>query len=174
VYRGLRRAGFDREAAEVAERGAAAFERHWAERRCYENLNQRTGEGADSPDADPFYTWGALLAVLPDLEVLDRTPWHGITAGASGSAAASARLEDAAGAWRCTLDARTTRVEAPDGAALVLHDRVRVRHLRRTTAGFAFALPAREAPLVVEAGGAQVRLPPGPAREVVVPDVRGL
>jgi putative isomerase len=168
VYRGLRRAGFDREAAEVAERGLAVFERHWADRRCYENLNQITGEGADSPDADPFYTWGALLAVLPDLEVIDRTPWHGLEVGAPGTRTASAELCTAAGPWRCDLDGRTTRLVAPDGAALTLHARLRARHVRREGTGFALTLPARDAPLAAEAGGARVELAPGPAGEVLV------
>ena len=69
VWLGLRRYGFDRDAREVASRSWAMFERSWSNRRCWENPNQRTGEGGDSPDSDPFYTWGALLAVMGDLDV---------------------------------------------------------------------------------------------------------
>jgi putative isomerase len=68
VWLGLRRYGFDGEAKELAARGWRTFATHWADRRCWENLNQRTGEGGDSPDSDPFYTWGALLAVIGELD----------------------------------------------------------------------------------------------------------
>jgi putative isomerase len=78
VFRGLVRYGFAGEAAELAERSTMLFERGWADRKSYENLNQRTGEGGDSPDSDPFYTWGALL---PLLGLLDEAPGDGITSG---------------------------------------------------------------------------------------------
>jgi putative isomerase len=64
VFLGLRRYGFVDEARMVADRSAAMFDMGWRERRSWENLNQRTGEGGDSPDSDPFYTWGALLPLL--------------------------------------------------------------------------------------------------------------
>ena len=64
VFLGLRRYGFEDEARTLAERSAAMFQLGWDERRSYENFNQRTGEGGDSPDSDPFYTWGALLPLL--------------------------------------------------------------------------------------------------------------
>jgi putative isomerase len=68
VFLGLHRYGFVAEAHRVAERSRTMFDRGWSERRSYENWNQRTGEGGDSPDSDPFYTWGALLPLLSLLE----------------------------------------------------------------------------------------------------------
>jgi putative isomerase len=68
VWLGLRRYGFEREAKELSDRGWRMFAHGWADRRCWENLNQRTGEGGDSPDSDPFYTWGALLALIGELD----------------------------------------------------------------------------------------------------------
>lgn len=68
VFLGLRRYGFAAEAHRLAQRSRAMFDRGWSERRSYENWNQRTGEGGDSPDSDPFYTWGALLPLLSLLE----------------------------------------------------------------------------------------------------------
>jgi putative isomerase len=68
VWLGLRRYGFEREAKDLSDRGWKMFARGWADRRCWENLNQRTGEGGDSPDSDPFYTWGALLALIGELD----------------------------------------------------------------------------------------------------------
>jgi putative isomerase len=64
VFLGLRRYGYEDEARMLAARSAAMFEMGWRERRSWENCNQGTGEGGDSPDADPFYTWGALLPLL--------------------------------------------------------------------------------------------------------------
>ncbi len=68
MFLGLRRYGFATEAHRLAQRSRAMFDRGWSERRSYENWNQRTGEGGDSPDSDPFYTWGALLPLLSLLE----------------------------------------------------------------------------------------------------------
>ena len=65
VAAGLLRYGYREEAEWLAGRGLEMFERGWKDRRSHENFNQRTGEGGDSPDSDPFYTWGALLALLP-------------------------------------------------------------------------------------------------------------
>jgi hypothetical protein len=31
----------------------------------YENYNADTGEGGDVLNSDPFYHWGALLALIP-------------------------------------------------------------------------------------------------------------
>ncbi len=71
VWLGLVRYGYAREAHDLAERGWRMFAHGWAERRCWENYNQRTGEGGDSPDSDPFYTWGALLAMTGDERVAE-------------------------------------------------------------------------------------------------------
>ena len=82
VYRGLRRYGFDDEAAWLAEAGDAMFRRCWDDgRRSYENFNQRTGEGGDSPDAEPFYTWGTLLPMLAEADLLDLDPFDGLCVG---------------------------------------------------------------------------------------------
>jgi putative isomerase len=84
TYLALRRYGYRDEARALAERGAATFERAWADRRSYENVDQRTGEGGGTADADPFYTWGALLPLIADLDAERRTPWDDLLA-TSGS-----------------------------------------------------------------------------------------
>jgi putative isomerase len=71
VFLGLRRYGYADEARMLADRSAAMFDEGWRDRRSYENFNQRTGEGGDSPDSDPFYTWGALLPLLGRLAEMD-------------------------------------------------------------------------------------------------------
>jgi putative isomerase len=71
VWLGLVRYGYVDEAHELATRGRRMFARGWADRRCWENLNQRTGEGGDGPDSDAFYTWGALLGLIGDPSVTE-------------------------------------------------------------------------------------------------------
>jgi putative isomerase len=75
VYLALRRYGLRDAATELAERGGTLFRRHWDDRRSYENLDQRTGEGGDSPDSDPFYSWGALLPTIALLDARGVDPW---------------------------------------------------------------------------------------------------
>jgi len=84
VYLGLRRYRFDEQAAWLASRGLEMFQRGWAERRCYENFSQQTGDGGDSVDAEPFYTWGSLLPMIADLEVIGTDPWDGTCFGCPG------------------------------------------------------------------------------------------
>lgn len=64
TFLGLRRYGYDEQAGWLADRSGALFDRGWAHRQAWENYGQRSGEGGDSPDADPFYTWSALLPLL--------------------------------------------------------------------------------------------------------------
>jgi putative isomerase len=84
VYLGLRRYRFDEEAAWLAERGLEMFRRGWSDRRCYENFSQHSGDGGDSVDAEPFYTWGTLLPMIADLEVIGTDPWDGTCFGCAG------------------------------------------------------------------------------------------
>lgn len=109
VYRGLRRMGFDEDAASLARSGWAQFARGWAERRSFENLNQRTGEGADSPDADPFYTWGALLAMIAECELAEIDPIDGLCVGSPSSS----------GRTRLPVEGRFLTVEVDDAGAEV-------------------------------------------------------
>jgi putative isomerase len=90
VYLGLRRYRFDEQAAWLASRGLEMFRRGWAERRCYENFSQQTGDGGDSVDAEPFYTWGSLLPMIADLEVFGTDPWDGTCFGCAGDDSRSA------------------------------------------------------------------------------------
>lgn len=114
VYLALRRYGYDDVAGELAERSGAMFDRAWANRRCHENYNQRTGEGGDSVDSDAFYTWGALLPMLADMELLDLDPWNGLTFGRTHPTGAggpeSAELATADARYRVEVDAESTRL----------------------------------------------------------------
>lgn len=78
VYYGLRRAGFDAEAAALADNGYRLFMGEWTRhRRCPENYNAVTGVATDQSDTDTFYGWGALLPLLAVAEITDATPWDG-------------------------------------------------------------------------------------------------
>ena len=68
VWQGLKRQGFIKEAAQLAEQSWALFEKNWKQRLCGENFNAETGEVLDQPDTDGFYSWGALLAAMKVLE----------------------------------------------------------------------------------------------------------
>lgn len=78
VWQGLRRAGKDAKALELATKGWWMFERNWhGERLCPENYNAETGVGLDQADTDGFYSWSALLPWMMASEIMDISPWHG-------------------------------------------------------------------------------------------------
>lgn len=78
TYYGLRRYGFEDEAAELAAKSCRLFMREWrAHRRSPENFNAVSGEACDQPDTDPFYGWGALMPWMGVAEVIDVNPWQG-------------------------------------------------------------------------------------------------
>lgn len=79
VYEGLRRYGRTVEAAELAQKSLALFNQGWQDRHCGENYHAESGAITDQPDTDYFYTWGAMLPVLSVKEVIDDTPWHGLS-----------------------------------------------------------------------------------------------
>jgi hypothetical protein len=82
VYEGLRRAGKDEVSAKFAEKGLNLFMGEWEdENHIHENYNSITGDGDDKINADPFYTWGALLAYIPICEYIYVAPEGGIRFG---------------------------------------------------------------------------------------------
>ena len=85
TWEGLRRAGYAAEAAELAERAWTMFAAEWTERRrCRENYKIDPAADPEVDDSDGFYTWGALLALLPLLERGDASPWSGLTLAPGG------------------------------------------------------------------------------------------
>jgi len=72
VYEGLKQYGFDEVAYDFALRSVKLFMREWlGETHYHENYNAETGEGDDVPNSDPFYSWGALLALIGVQELFD-------------------------------------------------------------------------------------------------------
>jgi putative isomerase len=153
VYLGLRRYRFDDQAAWLASRGLEMFQRGWTERRCYENFSQQTGDGGDSVDAEPFYTWGSLLPMIADLEVIGSDPWDGTCFGCAGDDSRSAESYVAGVAYSADLGPGST-VLSRGGAPLLRADvRGRFRHLSSGGMGLSAGdarLSARDARLSVE------------------------
>jgi len=153
VYRGLRRYGFDHDAAWVAAAGDAMFRRSWEDGgRSYENFNQRTGEGGDSPDAEPFYTWGTLLPMLAEKDLLDLDPFDGLCVGSPSPPVTSASLPT--GAWgllRADVHDGGVALTGPDG--LILRARGctgRFRSVTHGSEGLSLSLPSSAAPMTIE------------------------
>ncbi|MBW4022691.1 MAG: hypothetical protein HIU92_06035 [Proteobacteria bacterium] len=69
VWEGLRRLGRPDLAREVADSAWAMFAPGWHEGRvCRENYHRHDATGDESPDADRFYTWGALIPAMRMIE----------------------------------------------------------------------------------------------------------
>jgi putative isomerase len=150
VYLGLRRYRFDEEAAWLAGRGLEMFRRGWAERRCYENFSQQTGNGGDSVDAEPFYTWGVLLPMIADLEVIGTDPWDGTCFGCAGGDRRSAVAYVGGRQHAAELGPDST-VLSRDGVPLLSADlRGRFRHLEVSEARLSVELPPAAADFTVE------------------------
>ena len=150
VYLGLRRYRFDTEASWLAARGAELFGRGWAGRHCYENFNQRTGEGGDSPDAEPFYTWGALLPYLADADLIGIDPWDGTTFGRAGADTASAGTS-IGGVWHeVSVTPESTTLTRAGAVLLTAGLRGRFRQLEAGPAGLSVEVPPSVQPVTVK------------------------
>lgn len=122
TWEGLRRYGFDREAAEVAERAWTMFADGWRDRRCLENLDPDGPDGDASSDTDDFYTWGALLPLVASLQRAD------VDLGAG------ARLDASAGPVGVTTAGRRLELAPVDGGARLTVDGRSVGTVRGATA----------------------------------------
>jgi len=150
VYLGLRRYRFDEEAAWLAGRGLEMFRRGWSERRCYENFSQQTGDGGDSVDAEPFYTWGTLLPMIADLEVIGTDPWDGTCFGCAGDDRRSAVGYVAGQALRADLGPSATALSRDGEPLLSAGLRGRFRQLSAEDAHLSLELPPATADFTVE------------------------
>jgi hypothetical protein len=69
VYLGLCQYDLPDERRILAEKSKNLFLQEWrGHGHVHENYNAETGLGCDVPNSDPFYHWGALLALIPCLE----------------------------------------------------------------------------------------------------------
>ncbi len=150
VYLGLRRYRFDEQASWLASRGLEMFRRGWAGRRSYENFSQQTGDGGDSVDAEPFYTWGTLLPMIAELEVLGTDPWDGTCFGCAGSDSRSAVGYVGGLGYSVELGPGSTALSR-DGVPLLRADvRGRFRRLTVEDARLSVELPPAAADFTME------------------------
>ncbi len=146
VYQGLRRNRFDAAASALAAAGAAMFERGWSERLSYENFDQRTGEGGSSVDAEAFYTWGALLPMLDEVDVVGLDAWDGITFGRDK--AGRARMWTSRGWLEVEVSEAGIRLAVGSRAVVETPSRVRFRALQmHSPESFSFQVPASTEPM---------------------------
>lgn len=144
VWQGLRRYGFEPEAAELARKSLALFRQSWTTTRlCGENYNAETGEITDQGDADPFYTWGAMLPLLGVSQVMDVSPWNG---------------------WELTNTGEPVRLgplASPVGDVTVVIENGTLTLSGWNTMLFSTDLKGRLSHLVIERGLLSVRFPDG-------------
>ncbi|MFA3916987.1 MGH1-like glycoside hydrolase domain-containing protein [Ruegeria hyattellae] len=96
VYQGLKRYDMNEKASDLAQKSMEMFAQNWTHRQCGENYCATTGAITDQPDADCFYTWGALLPVLAVQEVVSETAWNGLVIDPG-------RVERQFGPLKCSL-----------------------------------------------------------------------
>ncbi|MFW5846175.1 MAG: MGH1-like glycoside hydrolase domain-containing protein, partial [Planctomycetota bacterium] len=69
VFWGLQEYDLPEARAWLAEGSARCFLKEWrSDKHVHENYNSITGAGCDSQASNPFYHWGALLALIPLIE----------------------------------------------------------------------------------------------------------
>ncbi|WP_138465841.1 trehalase family glycosidase [Poseidonocella sp. HB161398] len=129
VWMGLCRAGQDEAAARLAAQSRDLFMRNWQDRVAGENFNAETGEALDQGDADPFYTWAALLPMIGVEEICGISPWEGWTLS-NGAEAELGPLETPIGPAVVRREAGWLSLEGPQGAVLRTDHPGRLRQLR--------------------------------------------
>ena len=113
VAEGLRRYRCDAAAAVLARKSLDLFLRNWrSDGGVYENYNAQTGVGGDVWNADRFYHWGGLLALVAIQELIDVEPDGRLRIGSAEFPDAAIRgfslggsrwdieLDDGVRAWR--------------------------------------------------------------------------
>ncbi len=105
TWEGLHRAGRHDLAHELARRAWRMFDAEWGSRRhCHENFHRRDPARHEAHDSDPFYSWGALIALMWEGEHGDVSPWEGVLLAPGGAVAT------AGGTWRAADDGEWMRV----------------------------------------------------------------
>ena len=145
VYQGLRRYGFDTEAAALARGSYEMFRGPWREaRQCAENYGAHDGAVTDQPDTDTFYGWGALMPALAVAEVLDVSPWDGWSITHTGDDFAIGPVRCPYGWARCEAWAGILAVHVDGRPVLRTNARGRFRHLRLEAGSLGLDLPPSE------------------------------
>ena len=168
VWHGLRRYGFLFEAGELAEKGFALFMGSWRGRRiAAENYNSATGEALDQGDADPFYTWAALLPAMAVGEITDIDPWAGWTLANGDGEGRLGPMLSPAGAVEVSMAGGTVTLERAGEMLLATDIDGRLTHLVIEPSCIAFRIERRRP-------GGTIRLPSTAPSRVVAVHVDGV
>ena len=82
VAEGIKRYEYYDTSYDFAIKSLNLFMKEWKEENhIHENYNCITGDGDDKKNADPVYTWGALLGQIAISEFIEVQPWAGIRMG---------------------------------------------------------------------------------------------
>jgi glycogen debranching enzyme len=113
---GLRRYGYDREAADLARRSVELSLESWRRQQvCWENYDSRTGRGAGKS----YQSWGPLLSLLGIEEFVSVTPWDGVRIGTVSPPAGTVRnVPVGASRWSVSHDGSTLQA-ARDGVTVL-------------------------------------------------------
>lgn len=163
LAQGLRRYGFDREASVLADRSARMF---LEDRRrfglCRENFDARSGAGA----GQRHQSWGPLFALSAVEELLDVTPWDGLTLGTpvATEPVSLLRVPVQGAVWDVRSGPEGLRI-AREGRAIVESDvPVRLRHVEVRGDVLAADVDPGRPVSVIDSDGDTHRLGPGPQR----------
>jgi putative isomerase len=148
VYHGLRRAGHEGLARDLADRSFRLFMQSWADRICGENFNAETGVALDQPDTDRFFSFGALLPAIALAEVVDFTPWHGWSLEGAGRTVRVGPVRTPLGVSTIVCEPGSWRLETQDhGVIFETNVKGRISFLAFDGGGVSFWLPAQSEPV---------------------------
>jgi putative isomerase len=143
VWQGLRRCGQETAARVLADQSFALFRRSWEGRRlCPENFNAITGEPLDQPDTEGFYSWGALMAMLGVVRIMDIGPWHGWEITNDGKPAALGPIESPIGPITVVIKGGVLALAKGNRRLLVTNVRGTISNLLFGERIISFVLPA--------------------------------
>ncbi len=172
VYQGLKRYGFDAQAADLARTSAELFLTAWQRTGlARENFDSRTGEGGGRR----HQSWGPLLGLLALEELADVTPWDGLRVGSlrPNGPLSIERLVLRGRSWSVATSQDGLDVRADGLPTLSLDAPAVLRHLELTADGVSADVhlerPARLR--VALAGDSFGTLVDGRRTEVTRPDV---
>lgn len=141
TWEGLRRYGRDDVASALASRSWEMFSAEWEQHRhCHENFHIRDPHLHESPDSDPFYSWGALIPLMALLESADVSPWDGLSL--RGTPSTSAQISLPGRRFAAVVQDDVLRVTINGTDALEVSPPVRIRDLRVDEACISLRLPA--------------------------------
>jgi putative isomerase len=143
VWQGLRRCGQETAARVLADQSFALFRRSWEGRRlCPENFNAITGEPLDQPDTEGFYSWGALMAMLGVVQIMNIGPWHGWEITNDGKPATLGPIESPIGPVTVLIKGGVLTLAKGRRRLLVTNVRGTISHLLFEEGVVSLVLPA--------------------------------